>query len=109
MWRLIAALVIWVAATAALPAETLRVTTWNLEWFPSGKANLRDPIEEPKRIAEAARVLTSLSPDVVLLTRGAGLGNLRAISGQPETAGISNLGLLGVPGKEVRSDGSRKP
>src|SRR5450432_3862460 len=67
MRGLIAVFVVWLAATAALSAETLRVTTWNLKWFPSGKANLRDPVEEPKRIAEAARILRSLAPDVVLL------------------------------------------
>lgn len=54
-------------ATSVLAAETLRVTTWNLEWFPSGKANLRDPVEEPKRIAAAAGIIKSLAPDVVLL------------------------------------------
>ena len=43
------------------------MTTWNLQWFPSGKANLRDPVQEPKRIAEASEVLRSLAPDVVLL------------------------------------------
>lgn len=67
MRGLVAAFAIWVAAIAALGAETIRVTTWNLQWFPSGKANLRDPVEEPKRIADAAEALRSLAPDVVLL------------------------------------------
>jgi endonuclease/exonuclease/phosphatase family metal-dependent hydrolase len=48
-------------------AETIRVTTWNLEWFPSGVANRRLPKVEARRIEEAARVIAILNPDVLLL------------------------------------------
>jgi endonuclease/exonuclease/phosphatase family metal-dependent hydrolase len=65
--RWLIAVFLCLTATTVLAGETLRVTTWNLKWFPSGKANIRDPVEEPRRIAEAARVLKSLAPDVVLL------------------------------------------
>ena len=65
--RRLVALILFLAAPLALAGETFRVTTWNLQWFPSGKANLRDPVQEPKRIAEASEVLRSLAPDVILL------------------------------------------
>jgi endonuclease/exonuclease/phosphatase family metal-dependent hydrolase len=48
-------------------AETIRVTTWNLEWFPSGVANRRLPEHEEKRIREAAHAIAIINPDVLLL------------------------------------------
>jgi endonuclease/exonuclease/phosphatase family metal-dependent hydrolase len=67
MRRLILALGAFCATAGGLSAETLRVTTWNMEWFPSGAANRRDDAEEARRILEAAAVLKSLNPDVALL------------------------------------------
>ena len=48
------------------PAK-IRITTWNLEWFPNGSA--RDaPLEvQAERIQAAADVLKKLNPDTVLL------------------------------------------
>lgn len=68
MWRVVTG-IIWAlfALSYTASAESLRVTTWNLEWFPSGIANLRDPAKEAKRIAEAAGVLKALNPDVILI------------------------------------------
>jgi endonuclease/exonuclease/phosphatase family metal-dependent hydrolase len=48
-------------------ATTWKVTTWNLEWFPSGKPDFRDEKIEQARIAEAAKVLGEIDPDIVLL------------------------------------------
>ena len=67
MRRLIIAFLALLATAGGLSAETLRVTTWNMEWFPSGVANRRDAAEEARRILEAAAVLKSLNPDVALL------------------------------------------
>jgi endonuclease/exonuclease/phosphatase family metal-dependent hydrolase len=64
---LIAFIAAWIAATPVTAADAIRITTWNLKWFPSGKANLRDPIEENRRITAAADVLRGIDPDVVLL------------------------------------------
>src|ERR1039458_59908 len=57
--------VIW--AAQLLAADTIRITTWNLKWFPSGIANRKDPAVETVRIAKAAEVLRGIDPDIVLL------------------------------------------
>ena len=48
-------------------AATIRVTTWNLEWFPNGTKKELPAAEQAKRIAVAADVLRPLNPDVILL------------------------------------------
>lgn len=60
------ALAIFAQATPAAGAEW-KVTTWNLEWFPAGAPDVRDPNIEGRRIREAAEVLRHLDPDIVLL------------------------------------------
>jgi endonuclease/exonuclease/phosphatase family metal-dependent hydrolase len=48
------------------PAK-IRITTWNLEWFPNGSAN-NAPLEvQAQRIQAAADVLKKLNPDILLL------------------------------------------
>lgn len=44
-----------------------KVTTWNLEWFPAGAPDVRDPEVESRRIREAAEVLRRLDSDILLL------------------------------------------
>ena len=51
----------------AVAADQFRVTTWNLEWFPSGSPNLAAPEIEAERIEKAAAVLAEINPDVILL------------------------------------------
>lgn len=48
-------------------AETVRFTTWNLQWFPNGFAKDAPPDEQNRRLNEAASVLKPLHPDIVLL------------------------------------------
>lgn len=50
-----------------LDADTIRVTTWNLQWFPSGSPTLATPEIEAQRIKDAANVLVGINPDVILL------------------------------------------
>jgi endonuclease/exonuclease/phosphatase family metal-dependent hydrolase len=45
----------------------VRVTTWNLEWFPNGSSRNASPEEQAKRISAAADVLRPLNPDILLL------------------------------------------
>lgn len=68
------ALAAWLAIAAglvvggsALGEDTIRVTTWNLEWFPSGKPTKSSPEVEQQRIEAAAKVIEVLNPDVLLL------------------------------------------
>jgi len=48
-------------------AASVRVTTWNLEWFPNGKPKELPLPEQEKRIAAAADVLRPLNSDIILL------------------------------------------
>jgi endonuclease/exonuclease/phosphatase family metal-dependent hydrolase len=45
----------------------LRITTWNLEWFPNGSAHDVTPEVQAQRIAAAADVLRPIDPDIILL------------------------------------------
>jgi endonuclease/exonuclease/phosphatase family metal-dependent hydrolase len=63
--------VLWVALLAPVSlcagGETLRVTTWNLEWFPD-KSPRPVPLEqEARNVAMAADVLRKLDSDILLL------------------------------------------
>jgi endonuclease/exonuclease/phosphatase family metal-dependent hydrolase len=48
-------------------AQTVRCTTWNLQWFPNGSANEASATQQEQRIKEAADVLRPINPDIVLL------------------------------------------
>jgi endonuclease/exonuclease/phosphatase family metal-dependent hydrolase len=45
----------------------IRITTWNLEWFPNGSAREATPEMQTQRINAAASVLKTLNPDILLL------------------------------------------
>src|SRR6476659_3877753 len=48
------------------PAK-VRITTWNLEWFPNGSAREASPDKQAQRVKAAADVLKDLNPDILLL------------------------------------------
>src|SRR5262245_25549996 len=48
-------------------AQTVRCTTWNLEWFPNGSPKETSAAQQDQRIKEAADVLRPINPDIVLL------------------------------------------
>ena len=51
-----------------LHAKDISVTTWNLEWFPSGNSKgIATPEIIAKRIADAAEVLRKLDSDIIIL------------------------------------------
>jgi endonuclease/exonuclease/phosphatase family metal-dependent hydrolase len=45
----------------------VRITTWNLEWFPNGSAHDAALEVQAQRIAAAADVLRPINPDIILL------------------------------------------
>jgi len=47
--------------------QTVRCTTWNLEWLPNGSAIEAPVAREEQRIKEAADVLRAIDPDIILL------------------------------------------
>jgi endonuclease/exonuclease/phosphatase family metal-dependent hydrolase len=56
------------SALGESPEQTkIRITTWNLEWFPNGSAHDAPPEVQAQRIAAAADVLRPINPDIILL------------------------------------------
>ena len=53
---------------SCLHAKEISITTWNLEWFPSGSSKgIATPEVESKRISDAADVLRKLDSDIIVL------------------------------------------
>jgi hypothetical protein len=65
---LLAVFVLFVAGSALgqSPAK-IRITTWNLEWFPNGSAREATLEKQAQRIQAAPDVLKKLNPDILLL------------------------------------------
>jgi hypothetical protein len=64
---LLASLVV-ASARGESPEQTkVRITTWNLEWFPNGSAHDATPEVQAQRIAAAADVLRPINADIILL------------------------------------------
>jgi endonuclease/exonuclease/phosphatase family metal-dependent hydrolase len=64
---LLTAFVVGSALGNSTEPARIRITTWNLEWFPDGSAHDATPEVQAQRIAAAADVLRPLNPDIVLL------------------------------------------
>lgn len=55
------------AIVSAVSAQHIRVTTWNLHWFPAGSPSSVSSEVEEQHIFAAAEQLKALDPDVILL------------------------------------------
>lgn len=66
-WLNVLVLALVVAAAEPGGAEQIRVTTWNLSWFPAGSPDEAAPEAETATIEAVASTLNSLQPDIVLL------------------------------------------
>jgi hypothetical protein len=64
---LLASFVVGSALGGSLEPARIRITTWNLEWFPNGSAHDATPEVQAQRIAAAADVLRPIDPDIILL------------------------------------------
>src|SRR4026208_1101513 len=64
---LLASFVVALALGDSPEPAKVRVTTWNLEWFPNGSAHDATPEVQAQRIAAAADVLKPINPDIILL------------------------------------------
>ena len=64
---LLASLVVALALGESPEPTKVRITTWNLEWFPNGSAHDATPEMQAQRIAAAADVLRPIDPDIILL------------------------------------------
>jgi endonuclease/exonuclease/phosphatase family metal-dependent hydrolase len=67
LFALLASLVVASAVSESTEPTRIRITTWNLEWFPNGSAHDATPELQSQRIAAAAGVLRPINPDIVLL------------------------------------------
>src|SRR5438552_9047895 len=64
---LLASLVLGSALGQSPEPAKIRITTWNLEWFPNGSPHDATPEVQAQRIAAAADVLRPINPDIILL------------------------------------------
>jgi hypothetical protein len=64
---LLAAFVVTSAPANSTEQTRIRITTWNLEWFPNGSAHDATPDVQAQRITAAADVLRPIDPDIILL------------------------------------------
>ena len=64
---LLASFVVALAFGESPEPTKVRITTWNLEWFPNGSAHDATPELQTQRIAAAADVFRPINPDIVLL------------------------------------------
>jgi endonuclease/exonuclease/phosphatase family metal-dependent hydrolase len=64
---LLASFVVASALSQSAEPTSIRITTWNLEWFPNGSARDATPELQAQRIAAAADVLRPINPDIILL------------------------------------------
>ena len=71
-------------AAAMLQAEELKITTWNLKWFPGGKDNQSEEKAE-QHIAAVAKVLKSIDPDILLLQEVKGMESVSALADKLDT------------------------
>jgi hypothetical protein len=67
LFALLASFVVALAFGESPEQTKVRITTWNLEWFPNGSAHDATPEVQAQRIAAAADVLRSINPDIILL------------------------------------------
>jgi len=67
MFAIVALLFCAAIPTTSAEPTSIRITTWNLEWFPNGSAKEAPAEQQNQRIKEAADVLRPIDPDIVLL------------------------------------------
>jgi hypothetical protein len=64
LFALLATFVVARAVGESTEPTKIRITTWNLEWFPNGSAHDATPEVQAQRIAAAADVLRPINPDI---------------------------------------------
>ena len=67
LFALLAFFVVGSALGQSSEPAKIRITTWNLEWFPNGSSHDSTPEKQTQRIEAAADVLKKLDPDILLL------------------------------------------
>ena len=67
MRALILLLLLFLCFGSDARAERIRLTTWNLKWFPSGASEPDTPEREAQRISEVGKVLNDLNPEIIFL------------------------------------------
>jgi endonuclease/exonuclease/phosphatase family metal-dependent hydrolase len=67
LFALLAPFVVASALGESTAPARIRITTWNLQWFPNGSANEASAEQQNQRIKEAADLLRPINPEIVLL------------------------------------------
>src|SRR5205823_6664090 len=63
----LASIAVGSALAGSTDSTNIRITSWNLEWFPNGSPKEAPPEQQNQRINEAANVLRPINPDIILL------------------------------------------
>lgn len=66
MMRRFAPLLLWLVAVFSASAESVRIVTWNLQWYPGRSPNPSRSAERAQ-IKAAKEILRAMNPDVLLL------------------------------------------
>jgi endonuclease/exonuclease/phosphatase family metal-dependent hydrolase len=106
---LVTALAFLAVCPPAKPTEpaTVRITTWNLEWFPNGSAHEATATQQDQRIKEAADVLRAINPDIVLLQEVRDY-DVCARFGEAIAPGIYHVAICSAFKEPFRSDLGRQ-
>lgn len=67
VFALLASVIVGSTLAESPEPTRIRITTWNLECFPSGSAKEASTEQQNQRIKEVADVLRPVKPDIVLL------------------------------------------
>jgi endonuclease/exonuclease/phosphatase family metal-dependent hydrolase len=67
LFSLLASVVVSSILGGSTEPAKVQITTWNLQWVPSGSAKEAPPEQQDQRIKEAANVLRPINPDIILL------------------------------------------
>jgi hypothetical protein len=67
LFAFLASIVVSATLGESTESTKIRITTWNLQWFPNGSANEGLAGQQNQRITDAANVLRPINPDIILL------------------------------------------
>lgn len=77
-------------ATVARPSETVRICTWNIEWFPAGQRDSRQQ-NVNWQIAAVSSILNEIAPDILLTQETRNLKRLLELNRNLNPPGFSHL------------------
>jgi len=72
--------------------ESIRICSWNIEWFPAGRRDMRE-INVNYQVAAAAGILNEIQPDILLAQEIRNLPALRLLNRNLNPPGMSHVAI----------------